>query len=166
MWAAIFTADAAHIRTVATTEDPGRTLSFVLVVVGACASLLAVVSLLNVLHTVSAELLTRYAVLTITAVMAAWLLMHTVFTLHYAHLYYGAGSRGTEGGLEFPGQEQQPDYLDFAYFAFVIGMTAQTADISISGRRLRRLALLHGLLAFGFNTAVVALTVSAVAGIL
>ncbi|WP_167852152.1 DUF1345 domain-containing protein [Hymenobacter elongatus] len=88
-----------------------------------------------------------------------------VFTLRYAHLYYDAATHGDTGGLEFPGPEP-PDYLDFAYFSFVVSMTAQTADISISGRPLRRLALLHGILWFGFNTAVVALSISGLAGVL
>jgi uncharacterized membrane protein len=166
LWAAIVTADADHIRAVARTEDPGRTWSFVFVLSAALASLLAVVALLDVVHGPRPGGLSLYAGLAVTAVMAAWLLVHTLFTLRYAHLYYDPGRADGEGGLQFPGPDAAPDYLDFAYFAFVIGMTAQTADISISGRLLRRVALLHGLISFGFNTAVVALTVGAVAGVL
>ncbi|OON67871.1 hypothetical protein B0919_16330 [Hymenobacter sp. CRA2] len=166
MWVAIVTAEAAHIRAVASSEDPGRTWSFVFVVGAALASLLAVVALLDEVRALARPTLAPYAALSITAVMSAWLLMHTVFTLRYAHLYYAPGPHGDARGLDFPGAGSAPDYLDFAYFSFVIGMTAQTADISISGRALRRVALLHGLISFGFNTAVVALTVSAVAGIL
>jgi uncharacterized membrane protein len=84
-------------------------------------------------------------------------LIHTVFTLRYAHLYYDAPDGET--ALEFPGDEKVPDYLDFAYFAFVLGMTAQTADVNIRGRRIRRTALLHGVIAFAFNTAVLALSI-------
>jgi uncharacterized membrane protein len=102
----------------------------------------------------------------VAAVATAWLVVHTVFTLRYAHLYYDPDIDGHEGGLEFPGGEKEPDYLDFAYFSFVIGMTAQTADISISGRTLRRLVLLHGIISFSFNTAVVALSINSLASLL
>ncbi|RTQ49705.1 DUF1345 domain-containing protein [Hymenobacter gummosus] len=166
LWAAIVTADADHIRAVVRVEDPGRRWSFVFILLASLASLLAVVALLDVLRARTTGPLGPYALLSVTGVMAAWLLVHTLFTLRYAHLYYDPDLDGGEGGLLFPGAAAAPDYLDFAYFAFVIGMTAQTADISISGRLLRRLALLHGLISFGFNTAVVALTVGAVAGVL
>ena len=75
-------------------------------------------------------------------------------------------TRSRRSSLDFPTGSVRPIYLDFAYFSFVIGMTAQTADVSISRRTLRRLALLHGLLSFDFNTAVVALSISALAGLL
>jgi len=100
---------------------------------------------------------TGVIVLAPSAVVMAWLLIHTVFTLRYAHQYYAAPT-GTRP-LDFPGMDETPDYLDFAYFAFVIGMTAQTADVSVRGRAIRRTVLLHGLMAFAFNTAVVALSI-------
>ncbi|RYY15135.1 MAG: DUF1345 domain-containing protein [Cytophagaceae bacterium] len=167
LWAAITTADADRIRTVAATEDLSRTLSSLFVLVAAGASLLAVVALLRTTHGLHGTTLAWHLGLSLVAVAAAWLLVHTVFTLRYAHLYYDANDDGSDvGGLDFPGQDPEPDYLDMAYFAFVIGMTAQTADISISSRNLRRVALLHGLIAFVFNTSLVALVVSGVAGIL
>ncbi|RYU80239.1 DUF1345 domain-containing protein [Hymenobacter persicinus] len=168
LWAAILTAAPDHIRSVATSEDPGRVASFVFIVCGACASFLGVVLLLRTIHALPpAELLT-HAGIAVAAVALAWLLLHSVFTLRYAHIFYNPGghANGQEGGLEFPGGEQDPDYLDFAYFSFVVGMTAQTADVGISSRHLRRMALLHGILSFGFNTAVVALSISGVAGVL
>ncbi|TGE21672.1 DUF1345 domain-containing protein [Hymenobacter aquaticus] len=166
IWAAITTADAAHIRQTARREDASRTLSFVFVLVAALGSLLAVLLLLSSVHELSRSERHLHVWLATAAVALAWLLVHTVFTLRYAHLYYDATTAGRPGGLEFPGGEQQPDYLDFAYFSFVVGMTAQTADVSISGRQLRRLALLHGIVSFGFNTAVVALSISGLAGVL
>jgi len=166
--AAIFTADARHIRRVATSEDPSRALAFAFVLVAALASLLAVVALLGTLKTLSQPLLLGRVLLCILAVVQAWLLVHTVFTLRYAHLYYdNSGPGGADArGIAFPGGEPEPDYLDFAYFAFTIGMAAQTADVAISGRRPRRTALLHSLISFFFNTAIVALSISALAGLL
>ncbi|RZK98008.1 MAG: DUF1345 domain-containing protein [Hymenobacter sp.] len=167
IWAAIYTADTDHIRAVAASEDLSRLLSFVFVLVAAGASLLAVVLLLHTSHGLPPARLARHIGLSVVAVGASWLLVHTVFTLRYAHTYYDAKDDGSDvGGLDFPGGDKEPDYLDIAYFAFVVGMTAQTADVSISGRAQRRLALLHGLLSFGFNTALIALVISGVGGVL
>ncbi len=91
----------------------------------------------------------------------AWLFANCLFTLHYAHVWYLAASPET-AGLEFPGGAANPDYWDFAYFAFVLGMTFQVSDVTITSKRLRRIALLHAMLAFVFNIAVVALSVSLV----
>ena len=167
LWAAIFTADADRIRAVAATEDLSRTLSSIFVLVAASASLLGATALLKAIPHLSPAALVQHIALSIVAVGAAWLLVHTVFTLRYAHVYYDANEDGSDvGGLVFPGNDPEPDYLDIAYFAFVIGMTAQTADISISGRTLRRVALLHGLISFVFNTTLVALVISGIAGAL
>ncbi|RSK46268.1 DUF1345 domain-containing protein [Hymenobacter perfusus] len=165
-WGIILVADVGHIRQVATREDPGRGLSFGVVLLAALASLLGVVLLLSSVRAAPDPLLPAHVAIATVGVLTAWLLVHTLFTLRYAHLYYDSTGGRAEGGLLFPGDEKEPDYLDFAYFAFVIGMTAQTADVSISDRALRRLALLHGLLSFGFNTAVVALVINGLAGLL
>lgn len=96
----------------------------------------------------------------------SWLMTHTTFALRYAHEYYAVVSEsyGIAGGLEFPG-EPRPDYLDFMYFALVLGMTFQVSDVQITSRQFRRLALVHGLLSFLYNTVIVALTVNLAAGL-
>lgn len=167
LWASIYTADTDSIRATASSEDLGRLLSFVFVLVAAGASLLAVVLLLGSTHDLPPARMALHIGLSGVAVATSWLLVHTVFTLRYAHMYYDVGPEGNDvGGLDFPGNEKEPDYLDIAYFAFVVGMTAQTADVGISGRAIRRLTLLHGLISFAFNTALVALVINGVAGIL
>ena len=94
----------------------------------------------------------------------SWLFLNATFGLHYAHEYYGDDARRqARGGLEFPGGGT-PDYWDFAYFAFVLGMTFQVSDVQITSRRMRRIALAHGLLAFVFNVVIVAVSVNVVAG--
>ncbi len=98
----------------------------------------------------------------------AWSFANTLFALHYAHIWYlphsaDATSHRDHGGLEFPGDDKEPDFWDFAYFAFVLGMTFQVSDVVITGKRIRRTALVHGLLAFLYNIGVVALSVSLVA---
>jgi uncharacterized membrane protein len=91
--------------------------------------------------------------------------VHTVFALRYAHIYYDCDEHGkAAGGLNFP-DEDSPDYLDFAYFSFVIGMTSQVSDVNISGRSMRRLALLHGLISFGFNLSILGLCINMISGL-
>lgn len=96
-------------------------------------------------------------------VMLSWGFLNTMFALHYAHDYYHAADT-TAAGLDFPGAEK-PDYWDFMYFAFVIGMTFQVSDVQISSRIMRRVALLHSLIAFFFNVVIIAITVNIVAGL-
>ena len=99
-------------------------------------------------------------------VAASWMLAHTTFALHYAHHFYGDGPApgpdDDRGGLAFPG-DQMPDYWDFLYFSFVVGMTCQVSDVQVTSRAMRRLTLLHGVLAFFFNTVVLALAVNLLA---
>ncbi len=100
--------------------------------------------------------------------LLSWLVTHAIFAMRYAHEYYAtddAPGPGIDGGLEFPG-EQPPDYWDFCYFSLVLGMTFQVSDVQITSRKLRRLALVHGLIGFLFNTVIVALTVNIAASLL
>ncbi len=109
----------------------------------------------------------RHVPLAVLTVVASWLLVHTMLALHYAHIcYHIAGTNHQQPcGLIFP-NEQQPDFLDFSYFSFVIGMTCQVSDVQIASRRIRRLALWHGLLSFGFNTVILAFTVNLASSLL
>jgi uncharacterized membrane protein len=92
---------------------------------------------------------------------------HTLFALRYAHEYYSIvpGGDAVEGGLKFPGDDP-PDYWDFFYYALVLGMTFQVSDVEILSRKLRRLASVHGLLGFLFNTVILALSVNIAASLL
>ncbi|GAA4055498.1 DUF1345 domain-containing protein [Hymenobacter glaciei] len=167
-------ADSEDIRCVAGTEDLPRTLGFVLVLGAAIASLGTVVGLLSSLDKLSLHARTLHVLLSLAAVVLAWVLVHLVFTLRYAHTYYDKDeATGLDvGGLLFPDDQDgakprlTPNYIDFAYFSFVIGMTAQTADIAIANRALRGVALLHGCVSFLFNTVIVALTIGTVGGLL
>jgi uncharacterized membrane protein len=96
----------------------------------------------------------------------AWLFANSLFSLHYMNLFYRPIGKAIGGGLVFPGDDGHPDFGDFLYFAFTIGMTFQVSDVVITARPMRRLVLAHGLLAFAFNIAVIALTVSLVASAL
>ncbi|WP_353226413.1 DUF1345 domain-containing protein [Novosphingobium sp.] len=101
----------------------------------------------------------------IATLALTWLFANAVYALHYAHVYYSAGDVANEDqrGLEFPGGED-PDYLDFVYFAFTLGMTFQTADVAMTGKPIRRIAILHGFAAFVYNIGVIAFTINAIGG--
>jgi uncharacterized membrane protein len=101
--------------------------------------------------------------LSVSTIVLVWGFVNTIFALHYAHDYYD-GYEPEAPGLAFPGSEE-PDYWDFMYFAFVLGMTFQVSDVQITSRAMRRFALLHGMLAFIFNVVIIALTVNIIAGL-
>ena len=89
--------------------------------------------------------------------------MHTVFAIHYAHDYYLALADQQDAGLDFP-KTAQLTYPDFLYFSYVIGTSAQTADVSITSRSMRILNILHIILAYGFNTSILAISINVAAG--
>jgi uncharacterized membrane protein len=139
-------------------DDPGQLFAIVIDLVGSVISFAAAVLLIGRQQLASTS---EAFWLVIVAVVSSWALMHTGFTVRYAHLYYRDDNQ--VGGLDFPGTAD-PDYLDFAYYSFVVGMTFQTADVSITDRSIRRLTLLHGLLSFVFNTLILALAVNLIFG--
>jgi uncharacterized membrane protein len=141
--------------------DASATVMMVLIVTAACVSLYGLS--LNI-HDGDGVILgspTLRVFLAGLTVLGSWSLIHTVFALHYAHVYYGR----TQGGLIFPGGDD-PGYWDFMYYSFVVGMTCQVSDVQVSSPRLRRLTLIHGVLSFFFNTVILALAVSIGAGLL
>ncbi|MEZ0482958.1 DUF1345 domain-containing protein [Fibrella aquatica] len=145
-------------------QDSNRVIILVFAIAAATASLFAVVFLLDTVKKIDPNQthLRAYVSLSILTVVSSWTLLHTVFTLRYAHLYY---QQTPAGGLNFP-DTQQPGYADFAYVAFGIGMTSQVADIGPTNAQFRRLILTHSLLSFGFNTLIVALSINVVASLL
>ncbi len=165
IWIAILGSGVDHIRHRARTQDLSRFLIFIFTVGAACSSIFAVVFLLSAAKTTSH--LGLHAALSILAVLSSWTLVHTMFAMRYAHAFYGEGNSANAhcGGLEFP-KDNTPDYLDFAYFSFVIGMTCQVSDVQITSKSLRSLALIHGVLSFCFNTVILALTINTVSGLL
>ena len=99
------------------------------------------------------------ALFSLGVIALSWLFVHVIFTLHYAHEFYAPAEKGDRQGLIFPG-EADADYWDFLHFALIIGVANQTADIQISSQKLRRIATLHSLVAFLFNTVILALAVN------
>jgi uncharacterized membrane protein len=149
-----------HVRRNAILQDDGRLLIVMVTVLGAFASIAAIVFELGASHHAVPQLVLATATITLS-----WAVVHTAFALHYAHEYY----RGAKpGGLQFPSGDQQDhaDYWDFVYFSFVIGMTAQVSDVGITDKTIRRTATVHGIIAFFYNTALIALMVNIAASAL
>ena len=166
-WWGILHASPASTRHRAAAEDPGRLL-LLLSAIGTCAvATAAAVALFGAPRETAPVADALRVGLGVWALTGAWAVLHTAYTLHYAHLYYRGDpdqpGGGAHGGLDFPGGA--PAALDFAYFAFTIGMTFQTSDVTISSRVLRRSVLGHSSLAFGFNTVILAMAVGLLGGV-
>lgn len=157
-----------HMRARARALDLRASVIFVVIVAAAAASLGALAYLLHKPEAGTPLPAGRLALVCL-AIAASWFLAHTSFALHYAHTFYddpGAGGGGAEqGGLIFPG-DAPPDYWDFLYYSYVVGMTGQVSDVQVTSRRMRRLTLAHGVLSFFFNTGILALAINIVAGAL
>ncbi len=169
-WITILTAKVSEVKEIAKKQDSSRTFVFFFVHFASLISLFAVVVLLKILPDKKVAGYWYHIGFSIISVVLSWALIHTVFTFRYAHLYYTCHKdeigikKEFPGGLQFPG-EREPDYLDFAYFSFVIGMTFQVSDVTISSRQIRHLSLFHGLISFVFNTVILALSVGIIAGL-
>lgn len=164
-WYVLVSADPSEVAKTARLQDSSRTAVFAFVIVAAVASIFAVAAELGTAKNLEGTAKTSHAVFSILTVLTSWALVHTVFTLRYAHIFYGSeeGDEASEG-LNFPDQEK-PDYLDFAYFSFVIGMCAQVSDVTVSSRRLRRLVLVHSVISFGFNAVILGLSINMVSSL-
>lgn len=159
-WSRIYRLDAEETAAVARREDSSRASAHVMVNGASVVSLVGVGATLGeASHTEGAEriLLSVVAILTVAS---AWALVHTVFTLRYAHRYY------TEpvGGIDFKSTDDAPDYHDFAYLAFTVGMTFQVSDTDLTTNAMRRLALRHALLSYLFGAVILAMTINITAG--
>jgi uncharacterized membrane protein len=165
-WSRIILADAKTVIASAKLQDASRSIIFGIVLLGACGSLFAVAYLLSTAKSVPGTRVVQHVALAAFTVICSWFLIHTIFAMHYAHAYYRrideGGDRGD--GLNFPDCEE-PDFLDFAYFSFVIGMTFQVSDVSITSSGIRRLSLVHALLSFLFNTVILALAINLASGL-
>ena len=165
-WAGMIFTDARTRVREARLQDSSRAVIYGCVVFAAVAGLFGAGLLLGSAKGWEAS---RYIALAALTVVSSWLLVHTVLALHYTHVCYHIAEESREKppnvGVVFP-NEPQPDFLDFAYFSFVIGMTCQVSDVRITSRRIRRIPLLHGLLSFGFNTVILVLSLNLASALL
>jgi uncharacterized membrane protein len=160
-WHIILTSDPDETARRAAAEDVGRSLVWVLVLVSSTFSIFAANVALRNAKNMAPHASQALVLLCLAAVALAWLLCHTGYTLRYAHLYYR--DAGDLGGLNFPGTDKPCD-LDFAYYAFTVGMCFQVSDVAVTQSRLRNVTLGHALLSFAYNTAVLALALNLLFG--
>lgn len=153
-----------RMRVRALQQDEGRILVLVLVVCAALMCLGAIVAELAVVKNMQGSLRYLHMALAALTIVSSWAFTQVMFALHYAHDYYATEVHGEHGGLDFPGGHR-PDYGDFLYFASVIGTSGQTADVSFTSRKMRRTGTVHCVLAFFFNTTLVALTINIASGL-
>ena len=160
VWVKIGPADGARTRELSTIEDSSRAVTDLLLVSASVASLVGVGLVLLKGAETSGVASAGITALAVVSVVLAWALVHTVFTLRYAHLYWSP----TPGGVDF-NSETEPDYHDFAYLAFTVGMTYQVSDTNLTTKVMRRTALRHALLSFVFGTAIIAVMINVVASL-
>jgi uncharacterized membrane protein len=163
-WLIVRCATPDHLRRRASSGDEGIAIIVVITLVAIVLSFYSIFSILNqdqpgIIH----------LILALIGVPLGWFAFHAVMAFHYAHLYYGqltagAGKRRDAGGLAFPG-DQQPGFVDFLYYSFVVAMTAQVSDVQVVTTEMRRVTLVHGIASFFFNTVILALAVNVAAGL-
>jgi uncharacterized membrane protein len=181
-WITFYKTTPQTIRNQARRQDESRAVFFFIVLIATSGRNLGVILLL-ISKSADPQTKALRLVVTIACMLLSWLLVHTIFTPRYAHMYYSdskkkkdLGSKMNEdseddkteesyaAGLDFP-EDHEPDFVDFAYFSFTIGMTFQVSDVSISSKEIRRLALWHCLLSFGYNATIIALSVNIIGGL-
>lgn len=170
--AAMMVARSSHetVRRRARFQDEGRLLILMLAIGGACASIGAIILELGPVKNMQGWPKALHLGLTVLTVVDSWMFMHLTFAFHYAHEYYDelkaspAKKPEERGGLVFPGGEP-PNYVDFLYYAYVVGLASQTADVSTTSRAMRVLTAVHGALSFFYNLAIIGLTVNIASGI-
>ncbi len=150
--------DAQTTARLAVSDDPGRTGFDVLLLTASVASLVGVALVITAANTQTAR--NMAAALAVVSVVAGWSLVHTVFTERYARLYYN----DTVGGIDF-NESDPPNFRDFAYFAFTIGMTFQVSDTSISAKPIRATVLRHALLSYLFGVVIIGATINLLVGL-
>jgi len=158
-WMAMLGADSSRTRAIAMREHETRVVADLVVLAACIASLIGVGLILVKASDAKGEAIVGLTGLGVLSVLLAWAMVHTVFTLRYADLYYSQN-----GGIDF-NENDDPDYHDFAYLAFTIGMTYQVSDTNLKTKEVRRTALKHALLSYLFGTAIIAVTINVVAGL-
>ncbi len=166
-WIILFKKPVAEIRKTAPKDDGSKLFVFFGILLSSFSSMFAILLLIISKDSQTSDS-SFFVPVSVSGILLSWATVHTLFTFHYAHKYYDDDENDKSkaaGGLDFPGNETRPDYIDFAYFSFVIGCTFQVSDVEISSRKIRRLAFLHQIISFLLNTFVVALTINLIAGL-
>ena len=165
LMAARATPESMHQR--AAIEDQARWVFLTLMAGAAFFSMFALLGILHRVKDASGMEAAGLAAVAGATILMSWVFVHTAFAVHYAHDFYSDLASGAQApGLLFPGISREPDYWDFLYFSFVVGMTCQVSDVQVANQPWRRLVLAHGIVSFMFNTVVLALSINLLAGLL
>lgn len=166
-WLVIARTDETQTRLRAQRYDPSGYVIFLLIVTAASASFVAIGFIVGDIRDLPFWPRAERLTLSVAALLMSWLLIHTVFAFHYARLYYFQpdGRKEHHRGLKFP-DDDEPDYLDFAYYSFVVGMTSQVSDVAVLSRPMRRLTMIHGVLSFIYNIAILAMSINIIGGVI
>lgn len=159
-WPMIARADATTTRKLAVREDETRSSATLLLLAASLISLMGVFVALRLAGLAAGSTRGLFIGVAASTVLASWVVVNTVFTLRYAHLYF----RTPDGAIQF-GEHEHPDYRDFAYVAFTIGMTYQVSDTTLRNRRIRRTVLVHALVSYLFGVVIVAGAINLIAGL-
>lgn len=161
----IFWTSHEKMRVRALAQNDGKYFVLLMVIIASIVSIGAIFAELSVVKDMHGMLRSAHIALAVMTIVSSWLFIQVMFALHYAHDFYVAMERSNSGGLEFPGS-LPPDYSDFLYFACVIGTSGQTADVSFMSKAMRKVGLIHCVLAFFFNTTLLALTINIASGLI
>jgi uncharacterized membrane protein len=160
-------ATSASTRSHARAQDLAAYVIFVVVLSAAFASVAAIAILLGGVKELPVHEKWTHIVVSAFALLSSWMMIHTLFAFHYARRFYASREDpdAEPRGLNFPGQSD-PDYFDFAYYSFVVGMTSQVSDVTINAHYMRRLTLIHGVLSFIFNIGIFAFSLNIIGSII
>lgn len=167
VWILIAQSDPSETRLHARAQDVAAYVIFIVVLVAAFASTAAIALLIGEAKGLEGWEKAAHVALSVIALLSSWFLIHTLFSFHYARRFYSSHEDpdAEARGLNFPGRGN-PDYFDFAYYSFVVGMTSQVSDVSVSAHHMRRLTLIHAVLSFIFNIAIFALAVNIIVSVI
>jgi uncharacterized membrane protein len=167
VWTLIVRSDPSETRLHARAQDVAAYVIFIVVLIAAFACTAAIAFLIGDAKNLDGVAKALHVGLSVVALLASWFLIHTLFSFHYARRFYSSKEdpHGEARGLDFPGRGN-PDYYDFAYYSFVVGMTSQVSDVSVTAHHMRRLTLIHGILSFIFNIAILALAVNIIVSVI
>jgi len=152
-----------HIGERAASQDEGQIAILGLTVTASLATIGAIIFEIGTLQ--SSERQLEHLLLAVVTILSSWFFIHTIFALHYAHEFYGERGGGKKSGLKFPNADD-PDYWDFVYFSFVIGMTAQVSDVAVTAKSIRKTVTAHSIVSFLFNVSLLALTINIAANVI
>jgi uncharacterized membrane protein len=165
IWHMMAKATLEHLQVKAAQQDENAPVILGVMIAAVLASLAGVLAVIHDTRQAAGGTAIYFVLLSLATLVLSWLCMNVLFAIHYAHRYYGDPTQETGRGLIFPEPQAAPNYTEFIYFAFCIGMTYQVSDVMTCTREFRKLVTFHGALSFFYNTFVLALGVSLLGGL-